>query len=362
MLRTHVFRALLVAAASAHAAGQPIVVECHWRLSRSVSLSRVMGIAYNPLDDSVYVGRRSSPADGLYRIGPAGDATFIVTFDRPSSVCVDPLDGDTFVSEDFGGNIYRVAFGANTRQTWVSGFRAGDDDPTGIVIVPATYTGSVVPPRTAISADRGFSGGFDDVWKWSPDTSENEAFLHTDDGTLLDAIDIAVNDERIIVVDDRGNPGALWEIVDSGGTLVQIVTSSPLNAPQSAVFDADGDLLVACRDGSSSKIVRLRFEDGLGHVSDAIRGFSDLAWDSLELTPDGQRLWAADYDAGVVHEFIRVGPCKPDFNDDCTVNTLDVLAFLNAYNQSDPKADFNGDTSINSLDVLAFLNAWIAGC
>jgi|GEM_PF-5375433 len=55
-------------------------------------------------------------------------------------------------------------------------------------------------------------------------------------------------------------------------------------------------------------------------------------------------------------------PCRADFNGDTVVNTLDVLAFLNAYNARDPRADFNGDTVINSLDVLEFLNTYTQGC
>ena len=55
-------------------------------------------------------------------------------------------------------------------------------------------------------------------------------------------------------------------------------------------------------------------------------------------------------------------PCPADFNGDTTVNTLDFLAFLNAYTAGDPRADFNGDTVVNTLDVLAFLNAFVAGC
>ncbi len=54
--------------------------------------------------------------------------------------------------------------------------------------------------------------------------------------------------------------------------------------------------------------------------------------------------------------------CPADFNGDGDVNTLDVLAFLNAWASGDPRADFNGDGDINTLDVLAFLNAWTAGC
>ncbi|HRQ73175.1 MAG TPA: GC-type dockerin domain-anchored protein [Phycisphaerales bacterium] len=54
--------------------------------------------------------------------------------------------------------------------------------------------------------------------------------------------------------------------------------------------------------------------------------------------------------------------CAADFNGDTVVNTLDVLAFLNAYSAGDPRADFNGDTVVNTLDVLAFLNAYAGGC
>ncbi|MFG0242622.1 MAG: M14 family zinc carboxypeptidase [Phycisphaerales bacterium JB054] len=53
---------------------------------------------------------------------------------------------------------------------------------------------------------------------------------------------------------------------------------------------------------------------------------------------------------------------RADFNDDAAMNTLDVLAFLNAWGAGDGSADFNDDGSVNTLDVLAFLNEWSAGC
>ena len=55
-------------------------------------------------------------------------------------------------------------------------------------------------------------------------------------------------------------------------------------------------------------------------------------------------------------------PCTGDYNADETINTLDVLAFLNDWNAKKPKADINGDGVWNTLDVLAFLNAWNGGC
>ena len=52
----------------------------------------------------------------------------------------------------------------------------------------------------------------------------------------------------------------------------------------------------------------------------------------------------------------------PDMNHDGTIDTQDVLAFLNAWSTGDPAADFNSDDTIDTRDVLAFLNRWNAGC
>ncbi len=54
--------------------------------------------------------------------------------------------------------------------------------------------------------------------------------------------------------------------------------------------------------------------------------------------------------------------CSADFNGDGTVNTQDVLAFLNAWSSGDSSADMDGNGEVNTLDVLYFLNLWGAGC
>jgi hypothetical protein len=82
-------------------------------------------------------------------------------------------------------------------------------------------------------------------------------------------------------------------------------------------------------------------------------GFSRVEFVDLEAEA---AIGADDFTFGVADT------CLADFNGDGSVNTLDVLAFLNAWSAGDPAADFNGDGSINTLDVLAFLNAWSAGC
>ncbi len=51
-----------------------------------------------------------------------------------------------------------------------------------------------------------------------------------------------------------------------------------------------------------------------------------------------------------------------DFNDDGTVNTVDFLAFLNAWVAGDSSADMNHDGEVNTLDVLGFLSLYTSGC
>ena len=70
----------------------------------------------------------------------------------------------------------------------------------------------------------------------------------------------------------------------------------------------------------------------------------------------------AGVDAAFLGQFGCTDSCGADFNNDGSVNTLDVLAFLNAWSAGDSSADINGDGSVNTLDVLAFLNLWSAGC
>jgi len=54
--------------------------------------------------------------------------------------------------------------------------------------------------------------------------------------------------------------------------------------------------------------------------------------------------------------------CRADLNGDGGVDTLDFLAYLNAWASGQAPADWNGDGSVDTLDFLAFLNDWAAGC
>jgi hypothetical protein len=54
--------------------------------------------------------------------------------------------------------------------------------------------------------------------------------------------------------------------------------------------------------------------------------------------------------------------CDADVNDDDTVDSRDVIAFLNLWAARDPDADFDDNGAIDSRDVIVFLNEWNAGC
>lgn len=54
--------------------------------------------------------------------------------------------------------------------------------------------------------------------------------------------------------------------------------------------------------------------------------------------------------------------CFADFNLDGVVNTLDVLAYINAWASMDYRADCDGCGSVDTIDFLCFLNQWVTGC
>ena len=170
----------LVAAPAARS--EPVIVEDGWTLIRSINFSQPWGAHYNPIDGLIYVGQRAS-SGGLYVVSPHGYATKLASASNSAAVVVDPIDGDVFVSEDYGGGIYRTAFGQTGRETWVSGFHSGDDDPIGMAIAPSDYAGEVVEPGQALVVDRGNSG-LDEIWAWSPAVAQGEWAVHADGGTF----------------------------------------------------------------------------------------------------------------------------------------------------------------------------------
>ncbi|HZW09748.1 MAG TPA: M12 family metallo-peptidase [Phycisphaerales bacterium] len=58
----------------------------------------------------------------------------------------------------------------------------------------------------------------------------------------------------------------------------------------------------------------------------------------------------------------RTDSCIADWTPDGAINTIDVIAFLAAWNLRDPSADLDANGRVNTADIVQFLNAWAAGC
>lgn len=138
------------------------------------------------------------------------------------------------------------------------------------------------------------------------------------------------NDDDVLVVEISSDNGDSWVLLE---TVVDARSTHTIEWDLASFTVADYIPL--------TNAVRLRFT-----VSD---------------NPNNSRTEAA-IDAIDIRSFDCRDSCPADFNGDGIVNTLDFLAFLNAYNAGDLAADFNGDGTVNTLDFLAFLNAFNTGC
>jgi sugar lactone lactonase YvrE len=321
------FAVLLASAllASTNAALAQTVVEPGWTLIRTVSFDNPVAARLHPFDGRIYVARREGTANGLYRISAEGFPTLLASGPDLAGVCIDRNSGAIFHADSLAGIIYRTDFGATGRTTWVSGFHAGDDDPAGMAIAPPDYRGGVVPPGSALVADFGFNGP-DEIWRWSPAVAEGDVALHTDDGTLVDAYDLAIARDRIWIVDTGGAAvGTIYE-VGAGGALTPLPTSAPIAEPTSIAVDPRGGLLVT--DSSTGRI--LRVDPTTGAVSEVITGITFASpWPALEVTADGTTLVVSAFGADTIFLFARcdaTGFPELDCDGNGIVDTCDLAA------------------------------------
>ena len=273
-----------------------------WEKVDSLSANNPHAAHYNPIDGAVYFVQRSTAQDGVYKYSADSGVVFICSADRPASVFIDPRDGDIFHSEDYSGSIFYTPFNSTGRITWVSGFHSGDDDPIGMAIVPENYKGKGLVPGQVIVADRGYSGP-DEIWVFSADSAENEWPLHTDNGTLINPIDVAITDSTVYVVDEGdGQPGRIFE-VDSLGVLNQLMLNDTLISPTGLAFDpVTGDLYVLEHPG---KILEINPQNG--DVTEIMTGFqgSSANWCGIDISPDGDYLLITENVANYIYIFRR---------------------------------------------------------
>ncbi|MBN2070157.1 MAG: hypothetical protein JW814_01770 [Candidatus Krumholzibacteriota bacterium] len=299
-------------------AAEPVIVEEDWTLIRTISFDNPIAAHFNPMDGCIYAARRNSDADGLYRIDAAGYTVQIASMAYLAGVVVDSQTGNIFFSESYYGFIYRSPFGTISHQTWVGGFHTGDDDPMGLAIAPMNYSGDVLSPGEALVVDGGY-GGPDEIWLWSPASSEGEVLLHADDETLVDAVDIAIGDSTVHLVDTGETAPGVVYLVTSGGVLTPLSTSQPLADPCGITYDPEnGDLLVL--DQGDDRVVRI--DPLTGDASIVFTGITaDFGWAGIDITSDGRQMAVSAYDDDAIYLFARCDASShPEF--DCDGNGI----------------------------------------
>ena len=153
-----------------------------------------------------------------------------------------------------------------------------------------------------------------------------------DTATMVMTGTIAVSETPIGILADNAG----------GRVLVGIGTAS---ASTNGEVSQSGELAVI--DTASDTVVETVCADHF---------LADLAADP------GFRLAAAAGMGGESAVFFDIARCPQDLNGDGSVNTQDVILFLNLWVAQDGAADWDGNGVVDTRDFIAFLNAWVAGC
>lgn len=278
---------------------RPAIVESGWKLERIIPFRAGRAAHFNPVDGLIYVARHAQ-AGGLYRVNADGSVTKLAAGTYISAVVVDHEDGDIFHDEVYNGNIYYTALNTMGRLRWASGFHPGDDDPNGMAVVPRDYAGSVAKAGQVLVTDGGHNGP-DEVWCFHSDRAEHEFPVHSDDGTLVHALDITVGGNRVYLADGcLKEPGKIYEL-KAGGALAEVKTSATLATPKGIVIDPrTADLLVLDDD----RLVRVVPQTGaVTEVMTGLTGSTTRA--GVDISPDGGKLFVTSSLVGEIYVFNR---------------------------------------------------------
>ncbi len=262
------------------------------------SFVTIGGIGFNPADGQVYglLDAASGSGGGLYRITGPGSGVRLQAYTTPAHVLFDG-SGNAFISEDSGGNVFRWSGG--TSSVWVSGFHAGDDDPTGMCFAPAGFDGPNVDPGDILVTDPGFSGP-DEVWSFKPGVAEGELQVVADLAGDPDFRDIATGPAGVVYTVTTTDPNNLYSLSPTG-VLTAIPLSTPLTGMISLVFDAaEGRVYVVENGGHTLR----RIDPGTGNVELIASGFVTFADGALEIGAGGHLL-VADNGKGRVYRICR---------------------------------------------------------
>lgn len=205
----------------------------------------------------------------------------------------------------------------------------------------------------------------------TPEADRSHLLLaETTDGVSL----FVVHDRAIPNDPDGGRAEMIVEVLGDADGLTRTVEDDPESngvdeysgEPGDSVFTSVHSWDTCCTDGfalsglSQDWTVLMQFADTDGNPDNAvIEGMSE--W--VTYSADGVEIPLVAAEGRRIRMRLVPGQdCRADFNNDGVANSLDVLAFLNAWAAGDPRADYNEDGVIDTRDVLEFLNVWTAGC
>ena len=280
---------------------------------------------------------------GLVTIAVGGGPVELAQVSGVAAVVVSS-DGTAFASLDGPGIIVRTVPPAE-QVPWTTEFTETDDDPVGMAIASATYTGPLLAAGEGVVVDRG-AGGEDALWGFSTVEPDQPARLVLpDDGTLRDPVDVALSDSEMMLVDSReSSAGRLYQ-VSSTGQLDQRMTTLPMADPTGIDWDpiaecwlvAEADAgVVLSVDGSAGPV---NTEIDLGNPYESSRRAN------LDLSDDGVLLAVTVDDAIQLYGRCATQDTTLDCDNNGTADACDIA--LN------PSADCDSD---GVLDVCTSLD------
>jgi len=330
-------------------AHDPTVNSCGW-----LSMVSISSVALNPLNEEIYglIRNTTSSGGGLYPVMGSGAGIRLQAYDRPSHLIFD-TDGDAFISEEYDGNIYRLEWGGAST-VWVSEFHDGDDDPYGMTFAPPGFNGPAVSEGDILVSDRGYNGP-DQIWAFSPNTSEGEQLVMPDPGNV-EQFDLAAGQHGTVYVCDALDANNLYKL-DPDGTLTSFALSVPVSNILSIVCDSVENVIYIASNASKAVY---RVDPLTGEVTLIADGFSDFHPCSLEIDTTNGRLWVADYGYSRVYQFCLLRKCEGDFDTDGDVDGSDLAVFAADFGRTDCgsgpdcEGDFDSDGDVDGSDLALF--------
>jgi endonuclease/exonuclease/phosphatase family metal-dependent hydrolase len=270
------------------------------------------------------------PADAYSPPGNAGIRGWgIAEIDLPDAIYAgDLVVGNSHLksggsSSDFEDRLAASQIITYTIDYLFNGNGTGTPDPNGTIFVDAA---TILDPNTPVIWGGDLNEDEDRNGRKGPAEWMTRAeFTGGSDGTDRDRTDSTFDDARDVFTNSRTTLGSnkldyiLWQ--DSIATEVR-----------SFIFNS-GTIPAASRPES------LQNYSGASSASSRASDHRPVIVDfALPLAPPG---------------------CDADFNSDDSVNVIDVIDFILAWNDG---LDFNGDGNVNVIDVVAFIAVWNAGC